>query len=76
MSETGQVKPELNVVILTYRYHSDFGGNKTEILEWVRDHMGSKEKLDQFQALIQKKGSLENVKVKYITYDWGHNNKD
>ena len=56
-------------------YHSDFGETKGQILKWIYDKMASKEKLEQLNEIFNKIGE-DNIKVKYITYDWGHNNKD
>ena len=57
-------------------YHSDFGGNKGEILQWIHDQFPSNaEKLKEMENLFDKIGK-DNVKIKNITYDWGHNEKD
>jgi glutaredoxin len=71
------IEPEKGVVHLSMLfkwYHSDFGNDKVEILQWIRDRMESKEKLSQLEALTNKYG--DDFKVKYITYDWAHNSKD
>ena len=57
-------------------YHSDFGSNKGEILQWIHDQFPeSAEKLKQLDGLFEKIGK-DNVKIKNVTYDWGHNEKD
>ena len=59
-------------------YHSDFGANPGEILQWILDHMGtSNDKSTQLDTLMKaQNGGKDNLKIKYIPYDWGHNNKD
>ena len=71
------IKIDGNVVHLSMLfnwYSSDFGNGKIEILRWISD---------QFEAGAEKKLKLEEllkapegIKVKNITYDWGHNEKD
>jgi len=57
-------------------YHSDFGANKAGILQWIHDQFPENaEKLKQLDGLFDKIGK-DNVKIKNITYDWGHNEKD
>ena len=36
---------------------------------------GTNDKATQLETLLKEKGN-DNVKIKYIPYDWGHNNKD
>lgn len=55
-------------------YASDFGQNKGEILAWIKDQMG--DNADKKEALENALKNVDAVKVKYITYDWGHNEKD
>ena len=73
------VEPEKNIVSLSMLfkwYHSDFGSNPGEILQWILDHMGtSNDKSTQLETLMKQNGK-DNLKIKYIPYDWGHNNKD
>ena len=70
-----EVDGTIHLSMLFKWYHNDFGETKGQILKWIYDQMASKEKLDQLNSIFDKIGQ-ENVKVKYITYDWGHNNKD
>ncbi len=50
------------------RYFSDFGRETEDMLKWLQAHLpeGSEKK----QLLGEKK-----YKIKYIPYDWGHNEK-
>ena len=69
-----QDKGLVHLSMLFKWYHSDFGSNKVEILQWIKNQMtGSK--LENMKELLDQTG-IENVKVKYITYDWGHNDQD
>ena len=72
------VEAEKNIVSLSMLfkwYHSDFGANSGEILQWILDHMGtSNDKSTQLETLMKQ--NKDNLKIKYIPYDWGHNNKD
>ena len=68
-------KGSVHLSMLFKWYHSDFGANKFEILQWIYDHMSSKEKLAQMDQLFAKFGK-DQVKIKYIPYDWGHNEKE
>ena len=36
---------------------------------------GTNDKANQLETLLKEQGN-DNVKIKYIPYDWGHNNKD
>ena len=69
-------KSSIHLSMLFKWYHSDFGSNKGDILQWIYDRMASKDKLEQMDEIFQRMGGKDNVKVKYITYDWGNNEKD
>ena len=69
-------KDLVHLSMLFKLYHSDFGSNKGEILQWIHDQFPeSAEKLKQLDGLFEKIGK-DNVKIKNVTYDWGHNKKD
>ena len=69
-------KDLVHLSMLFKLYHSDFGSNKGEILQWIHDQFPeSAEKLKQLDGLFEKIGK-DNVKIKNVTYDWGHNEKD
>ena len=69
-------KGNVHLSMLFKWYHSDFGANPGEILQWIADKMGSaNEKAAKLASLINDKGK-DNIKIKYIPYDWGHNDKD
>ena len=53
-------------------YREDFGNSDTEVLAWIRDHLGEPEKKEQLATLISK----GEFKISYITYDWGNNSKE
>lgn len=55
-------------------YASDFGQNKEEILNWITNQMAANaDKKEPLDLLLK---NADNVKLKYITYDWGHNDKE
>lgn len=52
-------------------YHDDFGRDRDEMIKWIYDHMGNEDKKKMLAELIQS----TYFTVKYIPYDWGHNEK-
>jgi ubiquitin C-terminal hydrolase len=55
-------------------YQSDFGQDKEDVLKWIFDHLPEdNEKKTSLGELLQN--SDAEINVKYITYDWGHNEK-
>ena len=53
-------------------YEQDFGQNKEEVLQWVRDHLAEPSKKKQVEEVL-KKGDFT---VSYLHYDWGNNSKE
>lgn len=51
-------------------YKVDFGGNKKEVVEYIRDNIDACEKKTQIEELLQT-GS--NFKLAYMPYDWSLN---
>ncbi len=70
---------EKNVVHLSMLfnwYQSDFGTDKGQVLTWILENMDdTNEKKAQLKELLEK-CPLKDVKVKNITYDWGHNDQE
>jgi len=53
-------------------YEVDFGSNKLEVLQWVRDHLAEPNKKKQVEELLSK----GDFTVSYLHYDWGNNSKE
>jgi len=53
-------------------YEVDFGLTKTEVVEWVRDHLAEPDKKKQVEEVLSK----GDFSVSYLFYDWGNNSKE
>ena len=53
-------------------YEVDFGQTKTEVLEWVRDHLAEPDKRKRVEEVLAK----GDFSVSYLFYDWGNNSKE
>lgn len=53
-------------------YKSDFGSSESEVVRWVKRHVGDPSAIDQLLGSL-KEG--EELTVKYLPYDWGLNAK-
>jgi len=69
--EVDMKKREVRISPILKWYKEDFGSNKQEYVQYVRDNMGDCEKKRQIDELLQS----GNFKLGYLKYDWSVNSK-